>query len=309
MSKVYPVVEFYIRTTSMKVSDTTSENRREKLGVFLSNLEDRHGVRVSDKRIDGITPIVLGTWYAEMAEAGRKMATLNNYVCMINPFIRWAQDYSILCYADERGNIKDLSRILKTSKIPDEDSIPEWEKKPEKYLNHDQARALIMSASGRNLVRDRAIIALILYSGLRVSELCSLTIGSVYGRERGEIYVKRKGGKWCSVLVNDEVYTYLDAYLSTRDDAQNYDHPLFVTTHGQPCNRNQIYKALSFKQQSLGLATGPHALRHTFVSEAEKMGSASIARDLANQKSLRVTNRYDHTTPQQRREAVDKLSW
>lgn len=305
----YPIVDFYVRMNAASVSENTSENRREKLTVFLGQLEEKYGVVVEARKIAGLTPEVIGLWYAEMGEAGRKMSTLNNYVCMINPFIKWAQKMDYLVYLNDKGMPIDLSAILVTHKIPDEDSVPEWERKPEKYLDHDQARKLIEGTTGRNLVRDRAIIALLLYSGLRVSELCSLTIGSVYDRERGEIYVKRKGGKWCSVLVGLDAYAYLDAYLATRVDADDHSQPLFITTHGKPCNRNQIYKALSFKQKAEGLATGPHALRHTFISESEKLGSASIARDLANQKSLKVTNRYDHTTPAQRREAVDKLSW
>ena len=46
---------------------------------------------------------------------------------------------------------------------------------------------------GRNKLRDRAICALILESGMRVSELCALTIGDVLDGERGKIYCRRKG--------------------------------------------------------------------------------------------------------------------
>jgi site-specific recombinase XerC len=49
--------------------------------------------------------------------------------------------------------------------------------------------------------RDRAIVALLSGSGLRASELCSLTINQWFGRQNGHIYVKRKGGamRWLAV--------------------------------------------------------------------------------------------------------------
>ena len=63
------------------------------------------------------------------------------------------------------------------------------------------------------------------------------------------------------------------------------------------------------KEKKLGMQTGVHILRHSFVSNIEKNAGAGAARDLANHKSLAITNRYDHTSPQDRREAVGKLDW
>ena len=54
---------------------------------------------------------------------------------------------------------------------------------------------------------------------------------------------------------------------------------------------------------------GCHAFRHTFVSAVEKKGGSAVARDLANHKSLVITNRYDHSTAGQRRQAVDALNY
>ena len=139
-----------------------------------------------------------------------------------------------------------------------------------------QTRKLLGDMPDRNKLRDRAICTLILESGMRVSELCTLTIGDV-----------------------------LDAYLQTRPDADDHSRPLFLSMHGQPMNRKTVYGALAFKQKQLGLATGPHCLRHTFISEVEKRNGAGVARDCANHSSLRVTNRYEHSHPEQLARAVN----
>ena len=163
-------------------------------------------------------------------------------------------------------------------------------------------------AGSNNKVRDRAIIALFLASGIRVSELCSLTIGSILDRPRGTIYLRRKGGAWKETEVADFAYAYIDKYLATRD-LSDHSAPLFITRDGLPCNRTQVYKSLSHVQKRLDVATGPHALRHTFVSAVEKTGGGAVARDLANHKTLAITNRYDHSNHEQRSAAVNALPW
>ena len=190
------------------------------------------------------------------------------------------------------------------------DKVPEWDRPQEKYLTHAQVVQLLENMDiGTYAKRNRAIAALFLFSGIRVSELCSLTIGSVFGRPHGTLYCKRKGGAWCDVEISMDVYPYLEDYLETRKDRDNLSAPLFLSARGNPMDRFSVYAAIRPVQEKLGVATGPHALRHTYISEVEKLSSPSVARDLANHKSIRITNRYDHSSPEQRRDAVDKLHW
>ena len=295
---MYVIIQKYERFyASTGIMDTTAHQCSEKLDRIFRVLTEDYGVIMHDDHIDGLDGRVLSDYYSLLAQ-GRKMSTRNNYVCFLNPFLRWAYKTKIIS--------EDLSDILATHKLPSENTVPEWERK-NKYISPDEVSLLLTVMPGRNKVRDRAIIAFFLGTGLRVSEMCSLTLGSVLDSPRGDVYCKRKGGSWEHVLVADFVYPYLEEYLKTRNDLDNHKAPLFVTTHGNAANPNQIYKAIAFKQRSLNLATGPHNFRHTFVSEVEKIGGAAVARDVANHKSIRVTNRYDHTTQDQRVRAIKAL--
>lgn len=162
---------------------------------------------------------------------------------------------------------------------------------------------------GEFALRNRAIVALFLYSGIRVSELCSLTIGSVRKHGRGLIYCRRKGGQWKDVEVADPFYRYLEDYLDTRTDRFDMNAPLFKTNRGGFMERKLIYQTLAPVQRELGIATGSHALRHTYISEIDKIGGPTIARDLANHSSLKITNKYDHSTRDQRQAVLDRLNW
>lgn len=296
----YPMIETYIAYIRRGKQPSTVEQTKEKLIRIFTYLEENFDVSLYPYSIDGLDATVLVKWYDAISD--RSTATINNYVCMLNPFLHWASTMD----KDQVPYIyKDLSHVLNTRRI-EKDKRDDGSKK---YLTEEQVYALLQSTPGRNRIRDQAIIALFLGSGLRVSELCSLTVGSILDSPRGDIYVKRKGGEWKHTEVSDFVYGYIEKYLQTRDDIDDHLQPLFITTHGNPCNRNQIYKALAFKQKVLGAATGPHCLRHTFVSEVEKAGGASVARDLANHRSIIVTNGYDHTTHEQRQAAVNALPW
>lgn len=298
---MYRLVERYAASYKAGgASDVSAAHCTEVLNRILRQLEQEHHVQVGEASLSGLTPAVLDEYYNRLA-ARCKMTTRNNYVCMLNPFLRWA--WKVAQVTDT-----DLSAVLTTHRLPKEKAVPRWERR-EKYMTEQQTRRLLDDMPGRNKLRDRAICTLILESGMRVGELCSLTIGDVLDGERGKIYCKRKGGVWEDVYVKDSFYDVLAAYLKTRPDAADHSRPLFLSTHGRPMNRKTVYGALSFKQKQLGLATGPHCLRHTFISEIEKRNGAGVARDCANHSSLRVTNRYDHSHPEQLSEAVNTLPW
>ena len=301
------MIDFYVTSAvrGRKIMETTAPQIVDKLERVIRAWETDWGVQVQDEKILGLDSKTLQMWF-NAASANWKPATLNNYVCILNPFLHWA---FLMKNNDVPYITDDLSQVLHTVKIPSPDDLPEEERPRNKYYTQEQVQALLYEVKGRNAVRDRAIIALILGSGIRVSELCSLTIGKFAESQQGTVKVRRKGGAYKNVDIADFVYPLVEAYLQTRHDRDDLSQPLFITTHGNPCTRESIYKALSFKQKSLDLATGPHALRHTFLSEAEKQSSISVVRDLANHKSFGTTTRYTHSSEAQRHAAVNALPW
>ena len=298
MSK-HEMIELYITSRKLKVAASSNALTEKLLTRIFDQMAEQYDVELKEEEIAGLTSTKLQKWFNAASE-GRKPATINSYVCALNPFLQWANEMGYTS--------RDFSRILHTVRLPDVESLPEEERPKDKYLSHEKAEALINTTYGRNRIRDRAVIALILYSGLRIVEVCSLTVGQVTDRTK-PIVVKRKGGHYKPVVIGESFWPYLDAYLATRKDTADPKAPLFMTSHGKPCSPNELYKALAHKQKAMGLATGPHALRHTLVSEVENTCGAGVARDCANHKSLAITNRYDHTTNDQRQAAVNSLRW
>jgi len=303
----YPMIDFYCE--SIQASESTIFHNTEVLTRIFRQLVE-FGVTLNEESIDGLSGAALQRWL-NAYKKNHKATTVNNAVVTLNPFLRWAHTI----YPEGVG---DFGNVLKTMRLPDYDKLPEEERPKDKYYSDEQIAEMLAvpkrSCDDSPLKkRDRAIIALYLASGLRASELCQLKIGSLTDHGHGYVYVRRKGGAWKTTEVAEFAYPYIETYLKTRKDRTNADAPLFVTTHGVPCNQNQLYKSMRHRQSKVTgaeeMAVGNHAFRHTFVSSVEKIGGGAVARDLANHKSLAITNRYDHSTADQRRHAVDALRY
>lgn len=304
---MYPMIDFYCESVAGNVCESTVAHHATVLERIFRQMSDSFGIDMREDAIVGLNGAVLQRWM-NMVKQNLKPTTVNGYVVTLNPFLRWAHTI----YPDA---IADFSGVLHCMRLPDPDKIPLEDRPKEKYYSDEEITRLLAvpKRDTAQKKRDRAVIALFLGSGLRVSELCSLNIGDIDGCERGTVYVRRKGGAWKNVNVADFAYPYIEAYLRTRKDRKDKNAPLFMTSHGQRCSGTQMYKAMRTKQNKAGVsdskARGSHTFRHTFISEVEKIGGGAVARDLANHKSLVITNRYDHSTEGQRRDAVNALHW
>ena len=218
--RVYPMISFYADSRRGYVNDNTVLLIGQRLQTVFDDWTQNHNVRIGEQYIMGLNGHVLQVWFNQF-RVGRKPSTINNYVSFVNPFLRWA--YKIGYIPD------DISGIIKVMHVPTPDELPPEERPVDKYMTHDDVNRLLTAVdNGDYALRNKAMIALILFSGVRVSELCSLKLKSVLDCPQGYLYCRRKGGRWCYVNVAEEFYPYLTEYLATRDDLGNREAPLFT---------------------------------------------------------------------------------
>lgn len=97
-------------------------------------------------------------------------------------------------------------------------------------LGDHQARMLLEAPAEktRQGKRDRAILATLLYHGLRCEELCTLTVGSIHQREGvPHLRVEGKGDKVRSLPLHVTAQRLIDAYLKDAGHAEDLKGPLF----------------------------------------------------------------------------------
>ncbi len=164
--------------------------------------------------------------------------------------------------------------------------------------------------------RNRAILALLYYTGLRVSELCNLDREQYTGKHL--LNVRRKGiSRTRKMYVSKDCRGYLDDYVSTewKIDAQGEENaPLILSTKSRSLTRVTIWKVLerlsreASKHTKDNIRIHPHQLRHTFGLEVRKRtGSDTETAALLGHSGLAYVGRYVRKTDEEREKILDDL--
>lgn len=195
----------------------------------------------------------------------RAAKTMQNYHTALSSLWTWATEHS---YA-ENHIMRSVAR-------------PKVNHKPVEPLTTDQVIMMVRACEqtrawkNRPLItsarptaeRDKAIIGLMIETGLRAQELCDLNIGDIqWMRGGGKItIIEGKGRKTRIVPFRSRCANYLNEYLLTRDEDFEDTDPLFITMErnfGLRMTRDNIYKLIKRIGKRAGFKTYPHQLRTT----------------------------------------------
>ena len=119
--------------------------------------------------------------------------------------------------------------------------------------------------------RDRALILLLVDTGLRAGELCSLKIGDLE-KGTGKVHIKHgkaggaKGGKGRFVYLGKAARRAMWRYLADREDGQDAEAPLFIGKFNRTMKRDVLLKLIERTGERAGIShCHPHRFRHTFA--------------------------------------------
>jgi integrase/recombinase XerD len=133
--------------------------------------------------------------------------------------------------------------------------------------------------------RDRALLTLLVYTGLRISEALPLQLKHI---RAGHLYVaprSAKGKRARSVLINRALVHALSEYIVAAGLKHADDYLFRAERHPGPISRIAAHQVLSSAAQSLGLSgkVALHSARKTF---AARIWTASGKDLLQTQKAL-----------------------
>lgn len=145
-------------------------------------------------------------------------------------------------------------------------------------LGDDQAKALLDAPNVSTLkgLRDRAILAVLLYHGLRREEAAQLTTGDLQER-RGikHLQVKGKGGKTRYLPLHPVAADRIYEYLERDNEREPGNGPLFRSIRGRTAgagvSANGIYTVVGQWAKAAGIhvdGLGVHGLRATAATNA-----------------------------------------
>jgi site-specific recombinase XerD len=186
-------------------------------------------------------------------------------------------------------------------------------KVPERHLDlisNSELTRLLQASPGDDIksLRDRSILELLFSTGLRVSELCSLTNDIDFAQ--GEFSIRGKGGKIRVVFISDEARSTLKKYLSLRKDMSD---ALFVQLGSEmkdnndikPLARRSIERIVKQCAIKAGISkkVTPHVIRHCFATDLLSNGAdIRSVQVMLGHANIATTQIYTHVTDSQLRD-------
>ena len=195
-------------------------------------------------------------WSVHLADDGKaRPATLARKISAIRNFYAYAVD----------------SGYLATSPVPAKDKalhLPKVSRKSQTLGPDREESAALLRAAAERGARDEAVIAVLLYQGLRVSELCGIDLEDL-STQRGHrvVRLRRKGGEEQDQALAPPAAGCLDAWLAERARAAGAAvtaGPVFTGPDGERLTRYQVEWIVECCAKAAGIdkRISPHSLRH-----------------------------------------------
>lgn len=249
------------RSTEVAIPDNTNEEILKRYSACLLIEGKSKGTikqymrslkRLSDfsrKNLPEINQNDIRAWLAHMKMKGAKNTTIGNHRNNILPFFRWMFNEQIID--------RNPGEMIKPIKKPKENR---------KALSEEDIDAIRTVCD----TKERAIVETLLATGVRVTELCNLTIADV-DLDRMIVKVRNgKGGKDRETYITPVAKKYIVKYLETRKDSNT---ALFLTRLKKPYHPGGVQLMLRVIGEKCGVENiHPHRFRRTLATNMAKRG-------------------------------------
>ncbi|MBU7028889.1 MAG: tyrosine-type recombinase/integrase [Theionarchaea archaeon] len=249
-------------------------------------------------------------------EKGISEGVTKDYCYSVGRFLRWVDTPN----PSRKDAVKYVDRLLKEKKKAStvrnilfalkhyyEFTGKELNLKPPKkrvkqidYLTVMEAKSLLYKIDN---LRDYAMVLVMLYGGLRVSEMCNLDREDIDFEEFTISVRNTKNRIDRTVMVTEKCIMAIERYLHTRVDTEK---PLFVSLKKRRISRNRVNRLVKKYALMAGLRTykengivktkvSPHTLRHTAATNliANDCDVVVVQKHLGH-RNIQSTMRYVH---------------
>lgn len=271
-------------------SPYTARNYRREVGEFLRFLK---GEGVSS--LQEIDRQVLTRYLLWLRAKGYVKASIRRRISELRSFFRYLVGQKIV----ESNPIEAISAPKVPQRLP-------------RYLKPEEIGAIMQAPDTSQPLgqRNRAILEILYATGMRISELTGLDVGT--GKiTRGEMMVRGKGGKDRIVLLGRPAREALDLYLKEgrpRLLKGRRTSALFLNRSGERLSVRGVQSMLDRCAKKAGVSwVTPHLFRHTFATHMLGGGAdLRVVQELLGHVSLSSTQVYTHVSQRRAREVYMK---
>ncbi len=283
-----PLARFLASLSARNLSPGTLREYRRGVSEFLAFLAGRDTPWQTPDRA------AVRAYLAQLAERGLAPSSVAGRLAAIRAFYRHATRQEWIA-ADPLAGVRSPRR---PGRLP-------------RVLSPAQAAALVEAPARRHAVdahtddlqrRDAALLELLYATGMRISELATLTLTRV-DRRRRRLRVIGKGRKERELLFGSSAAEALDAYLRSARPAlaaRSVDEDtgfVFLNASGGPLSARGARMVVDRWVAATGLPmrASPHTLRHSFATHLLEGGAdLRSVQELLGHANLATTQIYTH---------------
>ena len=289
------IKEFLIFVSAEKnYSDHTLKAYRRDLSRFATFIKKIYIESFND--IHQINRLQIRQFMGNEFESGLSSKTVARRLASIKSFFNFLIQFELLEHSP-------ASQI----------KAPKVEKNIPNFIHSSKIKTLMNIPDKKTLIgkRDLAIVELFYATGMRLSELVNLNIGSINHHSR-LVRVIGKGNKERIIPFGKHALTALEVYLNERGAGwmTNEQIPLFVSKNNRRISvRTVQLRMKKYLSQVLDTKKGasPHILRHTFGTHLlDNDADIRSIQELLGHSSMSSTQIYTKVNPKKIKEIYDK---
>lgn len=283
--------EFFVYLDAEKgCSQATVEAYRSDLRLFLRFLQGDG----CPAEVERVAPDVLRRYLASMSAAGLSASTRGRRLYALRSLWQYLETADLVT----ENPCRKVSAPRRSQHLPN-------------YLSADECARLLAACDDNHYAdlafRDRALLTVLVYQGLRRAEVLGLQMGDV-DLEAMTLLVRRgKGGTSRLLPLAEQAANAVADWLEMRPDCPT--GALFVTRGGHPMSVKDLQRMFRRTVYRAGLREGItlHTLRHTFATLLLREGvDVRTLQRLLGHASIETTAVYLHVDTEDMRGAVER---
>jgi integrase/recombinase XerD len=263
---------------------------------------ERHGLA-----LPAIEPVHVAAYVETLARGDKPKSapTVKQHLAAIRMLFDWLVTGQVVPF-NPASSVRGPKFSVKRGKTP--------------VLTAEEARQLLDSIDTATLIglRDRALIAVMVYSFARVAAALDMKVEDYYTEGRRAWFrLHEKGGKRHEVPAHHNAENYLDAYIEAAGIAEGKKTPLFRSAAGKtqkltdrPMDPNDALRMIKRRAKAVGLpdTVCNHTFRATGITAYRANGGTlEHAQEIANHASPKTTKLYDRTSDQITLDEVERI--
>lgn len=265
----------YITALRITRKPRTVEHARQYLRKFVQWCKQQGVQKVKDLNRSHIR-----NWQVHLLEQYDRRATVWSINCDVRAFLNWCVNEGFLDEPPFRQG----------------DFVPKPKPEPKPLTSDEVCQILhtLEDESGWIAARDRAIIAVLLYTGMRRGELLQMKVGDL---DRQPIIVRQKGDRSHAVYLDDEtisvILRYLRLYARNTGHRLGKDDALWRSPGNKPLSANGLRLMMERLSKRSGVKVWCHRLRATSATLRLAAGASTAAvREQLGHSDLRSVEHY-----------------